>query len=112
MAKSSWWLTSSYRGRKEKLPVLDMLHPLLEKRDDVLVIDPVINFLAFSTRLHHVHLTQPAHVMGDRRLTDPNNFRQRADIHFTGQERRDHPHPAGIRERAEQLRNMRREVFR
>jgi hypothetical protein len=89
MARHAARMHNTYRtdlswGRKAKLPILYMLHPLLKERDDMLVINPVIDFLAIPARLDHVHLPQAAHVMGDSRLTDPDDFRQRADVHFTG----------------------------
>jgi hypothetical protein len=47
----------------EGLTVLDMLHPLLKERDDMLVVDAVIHLFAITAGLDHTHLALTAHMV-------------------------------------------------
>jgi hypothetical protein len=56
------------------LSMLDVLHPLMEEGDDVLILNPVKNFFPIAARLHQVHLPQTAHMMRHRRFAYPNSL--------------------------------------
>lgn len=65
------------------LAVLNMLHALLKERDDMLIVDVVIDFFAIPPGLHHAHLAQTTHMVGNGRLTDSYHLCQRGGVHFT-----------------------------
>jgi hypothetical protein len=93
-------------GVESRLTILDVFHSLLEEGDDVLVLHPVIDFLAIATELDQAHLAQPAQVMRDGTLADTNRSRQCADVHLTDHQRRENPHPTGVTKGAEEFCHM------
>jgi len=93
------------------LPILDVFYPLLEKGDEVIVIDPVENFFAIAAGLDDLHLAQASQLVRDRRFGDADDFRQRTDIELIVRQNRQDAHPAGIAEGAKQLGDVRGSMF-
>ncbi len=56
-----------------------MLDALLEQRDDVRIVHPVIDLLTIAPRGDEVDLSQSTHVMRYRRFGDPYQSSQHAD---------------------------------
>lgn len=48
------------------LPILDVINPLPEQGNDVVVLDGVVHFLPFAPGGHQVHLPKAAQVVGNR----------------------------------------------
>lgn len=93
------------------LPLPHMVHSLIEERNNMLILDTIINLFTFPPGNYQFHLAQTAQVMRYSRLANPYQCGQRVDIQLVRGQRRKNAHAAGVAKGAKKLCHMRSSVL-
>ena len=95
------------RGRqplcRTKLCVFDVIETLSEKRQDMLVVQRIVDAAPFLARAHQMQISQNAQLMRRRRLTDVEQLGQIIHAHLPAAQSRDDAHARCIAQRLERL---------
>ena len=84
-------------------PFLNVLEPLLEEGDDVVIVGDVVDVLAGAPRFHEPPATQQPELVGHRGLRQPEQLRQVAHRDLAVGERIEHANPRDIAQHFECL---------
>lgn len=76
--------------------LLDVLQPLLEQPDDVVVVGDVVDVFAGTARLHEPHAAQQAKLVGHRGLGQAEELREIADRNLGPREGIENPDPGRV----------------
>ncbi len=84
-------------------PFLDVLEPLLEEGDDVVIVGDVVDVLAGAPRFHEPPATQQPELVGHRGLRQAEQLRQVAHRNLAVGERIEYANPRGVPQHLEGL---------
>ena len=97
------WADTRVRPYESLRSFLDVLEPLLEEADDVVVVGDVVDVPAGAARLHEPHAAQQTQLMGDGGLGESEELREVAHRHLGAGEGVEDPHARSVAEDLEGL---------
>lgn len=82
---------------------MDMVHPLFQQGNDVLIFDAIKHFLAIPPGNYETHLSKTAQMMRYSRLAYAHHPGYRSNVHFMGGKSMQYFDTADVTERTKEL---------
>src|SRR6476646_4634190 len=103
MARQALRSAAIPRATRQAVPtltLLDVLEPLLEEADDVLVVERVVDQTAVPARAHQPHVPEETQLVGHRRFGEVEASGESLDAQLGPRQRVQHAHARQIAKRA------------